>query len=232
MLFAALTAAAFVSLTSAAAASFHDVQIRAVFRGPTAVTGFIELQTTAPGQNLVNGQLVKVFNENATLSTNFTLNANVPNAESQRTILIGNTATAPTPDFTAASLFMTLNNVAAGGALCYGTIDCVSWGAFTGNALLPSSAGTPAGQLLTSQVTARGIGRGCATALDTPDDTNDSAADFGLTVGYLPRNNAAAPTEVLCPLTPKPTPPKAKKCKKKKKKARASAKKCKKKRKK
>ena len=207
--------AGLASLASPAGATFHDVQIRALFRGPVANTGFIELQMTSAGQNFVSGQNVRVYTATAMTNTAFPIPGNVGIGQNQRTILIGDTATANSPDFVTSAIFTTMNNLAAGGALCYGTIDCVSWGSFTGDALLPVSAGTPSGPLLTNQVTARTITRGCATALDAADDTNNSAADFGYVVGFQFRNNAATPTETVCPTT---TPSKKKKCKKKRKK--------------
>ena len=77
----------------------------------------------------------------------------------------------------------------------------------------------------------RTISRGCATALDAADDTDNSAADFsiGTPIG---RNNAATPTEKPC--TGTTTTTKQKKCKKKNKQssgAYSAKKKCKKKKK-
>jgi hypothetical protein len=44
----------------------------------------------------------------------------------------------------------------------------------------------------------RSITRGCGTALDPADDTDNSAADF--TVGTVnPRGNSVTPTETVCP---------------------------------
>jgi hypothetical protein len=169
------------------------------------------------GQNLVNGQTLRVCPATGSACSAYVLTHNVANSESQRTILIGDTATAGSPDFVFPSLANDLNSFAAGGAVCWATFDCVSWGNYTGTGNT-SPTGTPTGQLLTSQVAARNITRGCATALDPADDTNDSATDFGLAVGFPTRNNAGAVTETPCPTpTPTPiTPAKAKKCKKKK----------------
>ncbi len=66
---------------------------------------------------------------------------------------------------------------------------------------------------MTGKTLIRTISRGCATALDAADDTNNSAADFTVGTGN-PRNNAATPTETPCPTTTSTTPTK-KKCKKK-----------------
>jgi hypothetical protein len=198
---------------------------------------------TADGQNAVNGTKIRIYNGNATLSSDFTIGANVPNGGNQRMVLVGESNVVPTPD--SVQNFQTnFDANAAAGAVCYiglgdVGIDCFSWGGFTGNALLPSSAGTPQpGSLNTMAVRVRNITAGCATALDEPDDTNSSANDFGYVAGYSIRNNASPITETLCPppvipVTPAatPTPAKKKKCKKKKKRGAAAAKKCKKKKK-
>jgi len=113
----------------------------------------------------------------------------------------------------------------------YTPIDCVSYGNFTGN--LPS-AGTPAVQTPFETTLERKITSGCATVLDSADDTNNSSADFAASTNP-PRNNAATPTETPCSTpsvggtgTTGTTP--AKKCKKKKhRSAEAAKKKCKKK---
>ncbi|MGZ5332543.1 MAG: hypothetical protein ACXWD7_01390, partial [Solirubrobacterales bacterium] len=145
------------------------------------------------------------------------------------------------PDFTDGLMYQTLNADAAGGAVCYENSDCFSWGGagFTGDAMLPSTAGTPASGLSNSQVLARNITPNCATLLEDADDTNSSAADFNFVIGFPLRNNSVAPTETACPLPMTPvavtaTTTRKKKCKKKKKRSAVVAKKkhCKKKKKK
>jgi hypothetical protein len=223
--FAALLGTAMVALlvsAGSASASFHLMQIRAVFLGPADVS-FVELQMYADGQNFVNGQSIDVYNAAGTMTDHLPLNADVASGQNQRTILIADTAQPTTPDFTKTFLYQALQPNQAAGAVCYSNIDCVSWGgsSFIGNALLPSSAGTPiAGGLSTNQVISRSIARGCPTALDPADDTNDTAADFSFGVGFPVRNNSATPTEVLCPASTTPgttaptTTPTKKNCKK------------------
>jgi hypothetical protein len=104
-------------------------------------------------------------------------------------------------------------------------IDCVSWGAFTGNASLPSSAGSPlqgtgtSGAIGDGKAIVRSISANCPTALDDADDTNNSAADFSETTPN-PRPNSAPITEVPCSsgpgVAPNPVKSKKKKCKKRK----------------
>src|SRR4051794_6081615 len=217
-----------------ASATFHEIKIRSIFRGPSPTGAFIELQMYASGQTLVGGHQLKVFNSTASSFSGFTLPSNVANGQNQARILLGDTAAPGSPDITLAGLGTSLTNLASGGAVCWDVVDCVSWGNFTGNSLLPSPSGTPiAGGLSNSMVSVRSIAANCPTALDAADDTDNSAADFGTAVGYPLRNNTMAPIETLCQ-TSTTTPPagtkkKCKKAKKKKSGAYSAKKKCKKK---
>jgi hypothetical protein len=226
-LVAATVVALFVSAASASA-SFHLMKIRALFEGNSATTGTIELQMTADGQNLVGGHKLCVFANVGFLCSAISIPSNVANGGNQRTVLLSDNA-ALSPDVPTGGLINTLLSGTNPGALCYENIDCVSWGAFTNNANLPSPAGTPLSGLSSFQVVSRTIARGCPTALDDPDDTNDSAADFSFGVGFPFRNNAGAPTETLCPAAAPPGNPtspvnpagniRKRKCKKAKKKS-------------
>ncbi len=84
-----------------------------------------------------------------------------------------------------------------GGAVCWETIDCVSWGNFSGS--LPSPAGEPAapGGIPDGMALRRSIDADCPTALDPEDDRDNSAADFAL-VFPAPRPNSVVPTEHSC----------------------------------
>src|SRR5262249_62234299 len=157
--------------------------------------------------------------------------SNVANGANQSTILIGDTSTPGNPDLTWGTLRSSITSDVSGGAFCYENIDCVAWGGgWTPSALaqLPSPETGPLSGLAPNQVAIRGISRGCATALDDADDTNNSASDFSFGF-FTPRNNSVTPTETVCP--PAPTTP-VKKCKKKKRRSAevAKKKKCKKKR--
>lgn len=212
---------------SSANASYHLIKIRSIFRGPSNPAGaFIELQMYAPGQNFVGGHQIRIYTPTATTFSGFTLSSDVASGENQRRILIGDSSAPGSPDFTLPGIGTSLTNLAAGGAACWDVVDCVSWGNFSGDTLLPSSAGMPiAGGLSGSMVSVRSIAANCPTALDAADDTNNSSADFGFAVGYVPRNNSLAPADTLCTSgTPTPSPPttspapatKKKKCKKRK----------------
>ena len=103
-------------------------------------------------------------------------------------------------DFVVPSLYQTLAGLTGGGAVCWDTVDCFAWGSFSGSA--PSPVGTPlAGGLSVNQVLARSVTRGCPSALDAADDTDDSSADFGFVVGFPLRTNTQAPVENPCPQT-------------------------------
>jgi hypothetical protein len=119
----------------------------------------------------------------------------VPNGEKHRTILIApGQVDGVNPDVT-----HSLSFGSPGGAVCFETIDCVSYGSFSG-AVLPSPAGTPVPGYPTSdpgQSLTRRIDRGCATELEASDDTNDSASDF--TIGRAsPQENAVGSFEAPC----------------------------------
>jgi len=227
---ALLATTGFALLLSAgsASATFHEIKVREVFPGTMAApdSGYVELQSFAAYQNQVQFGQLKVYNAaGANVSTFMpsTPPAPVPNNANQATVVIADTgfgAQFPgvTPDFTDSSLDLN----PAGGAVCWPIteepVDCVSWGAFTGNASLPSSAGSPfqgtgtAGAIGNGKAIIRSISANCPTALDEADDTNNSVADFSETAPH-PRPNSAPITEMLCP---QPNAPAATtKCKKK-----------------
>jgi hypothetical protein len=203
----AVLAAALIA-AAPAAATFHEIKIRSIFRGPSASQAFVELQMYSAGQDQVGGHQFRVYNAAGTSFSGFTLPSDVGNGANQARILLGDTAAVGSPDFTISGLGTSLTNLASAGAACWEIYDCVSWGGFTGESHLPSPSGTPiAGGLSGSMVSVRSITANCPTALDPADDTNQSSADFGFATGYAPRNNSLAPPEVICPLPPATTTP-------------------------
>ena len=177
-------------------AAFHLMKVSEVFPGTNGDvnTAFIELQMFEAGQNKVAGHKVDYYTANGTLLGSYTIAADVPNGESQRKILIGDTAASGTPDFTVDQLGDALHAAAAGGAVCFpdaSPVDCVSWGNFTGT--LPGSAGAPlAGAITDGMSITRSIARGCPNLLEASDDTDDSISDFVQTAPN-PENNTVAP---------------------------------------
>jgi hypothetical protein len=228
-----LTLVGLCGVASSASASFHLMKIREVSAGTgPADSSYAEIQMYAPGQEFLHfGAQVVVCN--ATCSgppVPFGSFTDVMNGASQSTVVFGDSGLGSgSKDF---DVDLDLNNVAAGGALCYlsepGFSDCVSWGNFTGNlmGIAGTTAGTPAPALTPGMALQRSIAAGCSSALEAGDDTNNSAADFALTTPN-PRQNSVAPTEMTCGTstlpTGNPTQPsgsgakKKKKCKKRKK---------------
>lgn len=191
--------------SSSAAANFHLMKVTEVFPGTggNPDSAFIELQAYQAGQNTVVGHSIRTYNAMGANIHTFNLPGNVPNAQSQRTILIGDEfpPNGVAEDFTDTALGT--NITAAGGAVCFDAIDCVAWGTVN-TAALPADAnvGTPAPAIPDGSSLTRSIAAGCATLLEDSDDTNNSAADFSITATESPRNNATMPTEVACAIPP------------------------------
>jgi hypothetical protein len=206
-----------------ASADHHLVKVREFSIGAMGTNdSFIELQMYEAGQNFMTGKSVQIFDAAGTDSTECFLSGPIPpNDESQRTVLIaegvaGADYSAPTG--VCGGLDDVLEGEAAGGALCFntttdpaGTTDCVSWGTFSGEMLLPSPAGTPiTGPLVAGTAYRRPItGGSCATALDAADDTNNSATDFAAVMPPGPTPNSATPGETVCTPPPVTTGPPA-----------------------
>ncbi len=213
LLAAALALTSIAAFASSAGAAYHLNLIREVHEGTGGPTGdYVMLQAIADGENLVTGRHIVTYDGGGGVFSDFTFPSNVPNGQSQRTILVANDASVPGADFIAPG---GLNVINTGGTVCYTDtsitvgIDCVAYG---GPATMhPSPPPSPFGTQLSATLGAgqsivRTISRGCATALDAADDTNDSAADFAI-APPIGRNNAAAPTETPCaPGTSTPAP--------------------------
>ena len=200
--------AATLGLASSARADHHLVQIRQIHPSTGVLGGdWVELQMYADGENQVAGKLIRAFGPSGELFSQYVITPrgdtpNAPNGQNQRTILISSLFTPAnvTADYVAPVADLQLTG--QDGAVCYTEndpptytpIDCVAYGNFTGT--LP--AGTPAVATPFESTLERGIARGCPTALDPLDDSNNSAADFALSANP-PRNNATPPTETVCP---------------------------------
>jgi hypothetical protein len=247
VLAAAASAVGVGLFASSASASFHLNLIREVHEGNGTTGDYVELQSYAAGENLVGGKYIHTYDGGGGPLTSTQIPSNVANSANQATILIAHDASTPGADVINASL----NVDNTGGTVCYSAsadphaaaIDCV---AFKGNGptatMFPTPPPSPYGnpfalpgvapnaQLGPNQSLIRTISRGCATALDAADDTNNSAADFTIGAGN-PRGNSVTPTETPCPTPPATTKKKCKKHKKKKSGAYSAKKKCKKKKK-
>jgi hypothetical protein len=222
---AALVLIAFAAQASPASADDSQIKISEVYSDASVAKGdFIEFQLMAAGQQIAAGRTLRLYNATGSASVSFVFpSSTLPASESQRTVLVG-WDTNPEADFQVSASF---NPPPAGGAACFlqsnavpgVPLDCVTWGNFSGT--LPTYTGQPAAALNPSQSLNRTKARGCPTALDGSDDTDNSAADFSL-AGPSPRNNLAAPTETECPLPPRLTTTPVTKCKKKKKHSRSA----------
>jgi hypothetical protein len=248
--FVGVLLAAFAALglvAAGASATFHLIKVREVFPGTAAQpeSDYVELQAFSPFQNQVQFGQLQVYNANGTTAgSTFTPAGPLANNQDQRTVLIADSTFGTVfPGITPDSTDTGLNLSPAAGAVCWPVnstpIDCVSWGAFTGNASLPSSAGDPfqgsgaSGAIGDGKAIIRSISAGCPTFLEDSDDTNDGA-DFSEATP-APKPNSAPVSEVSCSPPPGGAPPpvsggthKKKKCKKKKHRAASAAKKCKK----
>ena len=189
-------------------ATFHEMKIVQVFGGAAAAPNaqYIMLQMYAPGQNLVGGHSLTLYNADGTLAATETFPAppggNLPNGDNQDTVLIG---TAEAATFFGVSMDLTIPLLATSGhgaKICWagdgslGTPDCVAIGDYTGsagNGLAGVGTPFPHRNLFGLALTRRldictGVGTS-PTALDGCDDTDNSATDFVLTLP-TPKNNA------------------------------------------
>src|SRR4029077_553856 len=113
----------------------------------------------------------------------------------------------PAPDFSFANLDLS----PSGGAVCWPQTeppfdDCASWGAFSGQAMLPSRDTAPAPAIPDGMAIRRSIAPGCSTLLESGDDADNSSADFALTTPS-PRDNASPVIETPCLALTPPRPP-------------------------
>ena len=204
-----------------ASANHHFVVISEVYGGDAdAGSEFVELQMLAGGQNVftTSGAEIQFYNATgASLGQEpFTTN---PTSGAQRTVLMATGAAALDFGVTPDTQLLDADRVPiAGGAVCFYSnpfmgIDCVSWGNFTGAAMLPvdpggnadpNEAAIPSGSSIV-RTKARGS---CATLMDFADDTDDSAADFAPGAPSPTPSATAAETECTDPDPgPDPTPP-------------------------
>jgi hypothetical protein len=180
-----------------ALAPFHLISIREVYPGSSTAPGaeYVELQMYASGQNLVKGHSVAFYDAAGVAIGSDAFPQDVPNDQNQRTVLMG-TAAAESQFGVVVDAPMTPERIdPAGGAVCFESIDCVSWGSFSGS--LPSPTGTPATAIPDGMALRRTIAPGCPTLLEDSDDRNDSALDFAA-VFPAPRPNSVTPSEQAC----------------------------------
>jgi hypothetical protein len=181
-----------------APATFHEMSIREVYAG-TPESQYVELQMWAAGQNLVGGHVLRTYSAAGVVTSTSTFASDVPNGANQSTILLATPAAEAEFGATADTPLAAASLDPSGGAVCWETLDCVSWGSFSGFAgAAPSPTGTPAAAVPAGMALRRTIAPGCATLLEPTDDRDNSAADFSA-VFPAPRPNSVAPSEHRCP---------------------------------
>ncbi len=195
-----LFASAAISLLTAplAHATFHEMSIRELYPGSSteAEAEYVELQMWAPGQNLVGGHVLRIYNAAGGLVGTNTFPANVPADANQSTILMATSQAETRFGLKADGPLSPSGQLdPAGGAVCWENLDCVSWGNFAGTT--PSPTGTPAAAIPDGMALRRTIAPGCASLLEPTDDHDNSVADFAA-VFPLPRPNSTAPSERPC----------------------------------
>jgi hypothetical protein len=183
-----------------ALATFHLVQVREVYPGSAANPDaeYVELQMWSGAQNFVGGHFARSFDADSAPVATSTFPGNVANGANQSTLLLATPQAEAEFGFLADAPLAPAGQLSpAGGAVCWEAIDCLSWGTLKGS--LPSPAGTPAapGGIPDGMALRRSIARGCATALESADDSDQSLADFE-SVFPAPRPNSVPPTEKSC----------------------------------
>jgi hypothetical protein len=201
-----LVAAILWLLPSRAFATFHLMRIVEVFPGTAEQPDaqYIMLQMYFGFQNFVSGHSITVFDATNVPLDIFTFASDVDNGNNQATILIA-TPAAQTLFSVMPDLPMTPVISPGGGKVCYESIDCVSWGSFSGGNTLPSPSGTPFNAptgLELGMAIRRNLG--ADGKLGESDDTNNSATDFAF-AAPAPKNNAGQTGSLPVSETPTPT---------------------------
>ena len=181
--------------------AFHLNKVSEVFPGTNANvnTAFIELRMFAAAENFVAGHKVDYYTASGSLLGSYTIASNVPNGEDQRTILIGDTAAAGSPDFVVDQLGDALYpGTVTGGAVCFPDgqpPDCVSWGNFTPQAGFPNPQTANAPAIPDGSSLTRSTAPGCPNLLEPGDDTDNSATDFSVGTPTPTNNSVPGPTD-------------------------------------
>ncbi len=184
-------------MATPAMATFHEISIREVYAGSTAQPNsqYVELQAWSAGQNFVAGHSLTTYDESGKVTDTATFSAMVPDGSNQATILLASTAAEAQFGVAADKVLAGDALSPAGGAVCWETLDCVSWGSFSGSLLGP--AGPPAVVIPDGMALRRTISPGCPTLLEAGDDHDNSAADLSA-VFPAPRPNSVSPSERPC----------------------------------
>jgi hypothetical protein len=155
-----------VATSSPAAADFHLMKVEEVFAGTTSEPNadFVELEMQAGGQGNVSGHPLHLFDASSA-RFDCSISADVPNEDLGDEILFATTQAETelgiNADFTIPAMLD-----GSSGAVCFAmSVDCVSWGGFTG--ATPSPAGIPFPSGIPPD-----------NSIERTGDTNNSADDF------------------------------------------------------
>lgn len=195
----ALTLGLSLVFASPAYATFHEMMIREVYPGSIAQPGsqYVELQMWSPGQNLVAGHSLGFYDASGAPVGSATFSGDVAGDANQSTLVAATPAAEAEFGFTAdAGLAPGMLNP-AGGAVCWESLDCASWGSFPGSSKLSTGQPAAAGGIPDGMALRRTIAPGCATLLEPGDDHDNSAADFSAAFPG-PRPNSVPPSERPC----------------------------------
>ncbi len=183
----------------AASAGVEEIMVREVYAGGGMNDSYVVLQASVPEENEVSGSSLTAYGITGSVMGTGTFPGDVANGDSQMTLLVADSGyltsqlAGPVPNLTMPSL----NLNPSGGAVCWESFDCVSWGDFTGTT--PSQTGENAPAMTSSELYAlnRDINHGCPGALDADDDTDNSLVDFSERLPNPRSNNSTIP-EVVC----------------------------------
>lgn len=197
---ATTTAVLLIALRAApAAATFHLMKIVEVFPGTSddPAAQYVMLQMYFPGQTLVGGHSVTVYDAGGTVTGSFTFADNVANGANLSTILIA-TPDAQTLFGIPPNLTMTAGISPGGGAVCYDVVDCVEWGSFSAPNVLTTAPAAP--------VFNASMGLVLGMAMHRDLSSGGAVTDFVL-AAPAPKNNAGQTGALVTPTVPQaPTP--------------------------
>lgn len=182
-----------------ASADVEEIMVREVYAGGVNNTSYVVLQASVPEENDVTGSSLTAYGITGSVLGTGTFQSDVTNGESQMTLLIADTGyitselAGPVPNLTMPGL----NLNPSGGAVCFESFDCVSWGEFSGTTPSPTGESAPAMTSSDPYALNRNINHGCPGALDADDDTDNSFADFSKRLSN-PRNSNTAIAETVC----------------------------------
>ncbi len=130
---AALALAVSALGAQAASATYHEMVVREVYPGSVLApeSEYVELQMYAAGQNLVSGHRITLYDAAGGEAGSAKFTADVKNGANQATILAATPAAEAEFGIVADLALAPANTLTPdGGAVCWESLDCVTWGTF------------------------------------------------------------------------------------------------------